>query len=182
MRRTTVYEIDTKGLWARLSALFMALSLALRLYWAWGAEPEGARVVIHLLLPATANILFAFFVLCYGKKAVWTTFIPALMGVVFFIIKALGFPSIIHTVLCICLYLLVAVLLGLTLFGFIPTKKLLIPLFGLPMVYHIFVEDLIQNREVYTTANWLQEFSVLCIMASLLCLSIGLEKREREKA
>lgn len=178
MKKRTVYQIEPRSLWAGLAIAFMAMSFILRLYWAAGESFEPGRLAMHVILPLSANVIFILCVLLWGKKAVWTTFIPALMGVVFFVIKALGFPSMTHTVLCICLYALVAVLYGLTVFGVLPTKKLLIPLFGLPLLYHIFVEDLIQHREVYVLSDWLQEFSVLCIMACLLCLSIGLEKAE----
>lgn len=178
MKNRTVYQIEPSSFWAVLAVAFMVLSFILRLYWATGESFEPERLGVHVILPLSANVIFILCVLLWGKKAVWTTFIPALMGVLFFVIKALGFPSLTHTVLCICLYALVAVLYGLTVFGILPTKKLLIPLFGLPLLYHIFVEDLIQHREVYVLSDWLQEFSVLCIMACLLCLSIGLEKAE----
>jgi hypothetical protein len=76
------------------------------------------------------------------------------------------------------LYLAVLVLFCGTLLGFLPTKKLLYPLFGLPLVYHILVED----TQYYFFADppvpvwyWMPEISVLCIMAGLLCLSISLK-------
>ena len=68
----------------------------------------------------------------------------------------------------------------LTIFGVIRTKVLLYPLFGLPLAYHIFVEDM----QLYILADprppfaeWLPEISVLCIMASLLAVSFAIRKR-----
>lgn len=179
MKIRTRYYIPRKSLWTLLSVLFMALSFGLRIWWAAEAAPEGYTLAVHVYLPLASNVLFASCILIWGEKALWTCFIPALMGVLFFILKALGFPSLIHTVLCVTLYLLVAVLFGLTVFGVIPTKKPLIPLFALPLAYHIIVQDLILNREIYTPHNWLQELSVLCIMSALLCLSIGIQRREK---
>lgn len=181
MNIRTSYYIQRKSLWAVLSVLFMVLSFALRSWWAAQAAPEGYAFAVHVCLPLASNVLFAACVLIWGEKALWTSFFPALMGVLFFILKALGFPSPVQTVLCVLLYLLVAALFGLTVFGFIPTKKPLIPLFALPLAYHIIVQDLIQNRETYTLHNWLQELSVLCVMAALLCLSIGMRQREKAK-
>jgi hypothetical protein len=104
------------------------------------------------------------------------------MGCVFFAVKALGFPSMIHTILCLCLYALVAVLFGATVTGRVPTQIPLWFLFGLPMLYHIFVED----TQLYIFADppvpfleWLPEISVLMIMAALLSISVALEKRDR---
>ena len=47
----------------------------------------------------------------------------------------------------ILLYLAVAVIYSGTVLGFIRTKWLLPPLFGLPFLYHIFVEDLAKLRD-----------------------------------
>ena len=62
-------------------------------------------------------------VLLLGRVALWSTVLPVLLGVVFFIIKAMGFESWLHMVLCILLYLLVAVLYTGTVFGLIQTNS-----------------------------------------------------------
>jgi len=100
--------------------------------------------------------------------------------VLFFFLKSFTFAAVIHTVLCILLYITVFVLYTLTIFGYIRTKLLLYPLFGLPLAYHIFIEDM----KLYILADppvpfveWLPELSVLCIMAALLSLSVGIQKR-----
>ena len=119
-----------------------------------------------------------------GKRLFSLTFIPVLLGVVFFIIKALGFDSIIHTILCILLYLLVAMLYTGTVFGVIRTKWLLVPLFGLPFLYHILVEDrntLLANENAMSLAEWLPEISVLCIMLALLFITFAMKKRDFSK-
>ena len=84
--------------------------------------------------------------------------------------------------LCILLYLLVAVLYTGTVFGRIRTKWLLVPLFGLPLLYHIFVEDLNAMRSANPPSfdAGMQEVSVLCIMLSLLLLSIAMKKKKPE--
>ena len=73
--------------------------------------------------------------------------------------------------------MLVAVLYTATAFGVIPTKWLLVPLFGLPFVYHIAVEDLAALRDAsVTVASALQEISVLCIMLALLLTALAMKK------
>ena len=108
------------------------------------------------------------------------TALPVLMGVVFFMVKAFTFETMTHTVLCLILYTAVLVIYSLTIFGIIRTKYLLYPLFGLPLLYHIFVEDM----QIYILAEppvpffeWLPEISVLCIMAALLCVSVAMRKK-----
>ena len=107
--------------------------------------------------------------------------LSVLLGVVFFIIKSLTFESKIHMVLCVLLYLVVAVLYTGTVTGSIGTKWLLPPLFGLPFIYHVFVEDLpaLSNTvQPVTFSAGMQEMSVLCIMAALFCTGMGLKKRQ----
>lgn len=129
-------------------------------------------------------MLFIVIVLYMGKRFFSLTAIPVLLGVVFFIIKALGFDNILHTVLCILLYLVVAMLYTGTVFGVIRTKWLLVPLFGLPFLYHILVEDrntLLANEKAMSLAEWLPEISVLCIMLALLLITFAMKKRDFSK-
>ncbi|MBR4959672.1 MAG: hypothetical protein IKY52_02105 [Clostridia bacterium] len=135
---------------------------------------------VHLFLPLLAILLFLVTVPLTGETTPQWTVTSVFTGVVFFILKSFTFTTVLHTTLCILLYLTVITLYGLTIFGVIPTKYLLYPLFGLPLLYHIFVEDM----EYYILAfprppfvEWLPEISVLCIMASLLALSFGIRKR-----
>jgi hypothetical protein len=171
------YYVNPKSKLIKTAVAFLALSIILRLCWCimFPEQISGVMLVTQVLLPLAACVLFIVFLLKYGQTAFWTTFIPAFMGVVFFIVKATGFVWW-HQLLCTLLYLLVAALYGLTAFGVLPIRRLLIPLFGLPLVFHIFVEDAIINRATNTAANWLQEGSVLCIMVTLLMVSLAIKK------
>ena len=168
MKKKIRYHIEPDGVMARAAVCFMSLSIVLRAAWClfWPAELAAAGTMVHAVLP-----------LC-GKKALWLSFFPALAGVVFFILKAETFVWW-HRLLCTLLYLLVAALYGAAAFSLAPVKKLLVPLFALPLVFHIFVQDMILQSEDMTTALWLQEGSVLCIMAGLLCLSLALRGEEK---
>ena len=118
-------------------------------------------------------------ILRMGEKHFSLTFIPVLLGVVFFIIKATGFDSVLHTVLCIILYMLVAGIYFSTVFGIIGTKWLLLPLFGLPFLYHVFVDDLstiLGSNGAMTLEEWLPELSVLCIMLSLFFICFAMKE------
>ena len=85
-----------------------------------------------------------------------------------------------HTILCICLYLAVAFIYTATVFGVIRTKWLLVPLFGLPLIVHIYLDrDMIAPKgKTVVLAELLPEISVLCIMAALLCICFAMKRRD----
>lgn len=175
------YSIDRNHPAARTSVMLMALCACIRCYYFARTGGAPLHLAVHLGLPLLSAAIFLYVVLFRGKTHMGYTVLSVLSGVVFFIIKALSFPSRVHTVLCIILYLTVLSLYSMTVLGVLPGKKQLYPLFGLPLLYHIFVED----TQLYIFADppvpfleWLPEISVLMIMASLLCISIAMEKRE----
>ena len=155
----------------------LALSAVLRLCYYLPKSPSGWTLWVHLLLPLTAAAVF----LCGFclKRPKQGAIGAVVLGVTFFILKATEFTPV-HQALCTVLYVAVLVLFTATVLGLLPTKKLLYPLFGLPLLYHIFVED----TQLYFFASppvpvwdWVPEISVLCIMAGLLSLSIGMEAK-----
>lgn len=175
------YYIERKGFWGRAAIVLMLLSAGFRLIGCWGMWKDPAFALTQMALPICCNLLFALCILLLGKKGFVLSSIPVLLGVVFFIIKSFGFESKIHMVLCILLYLIVAVIYTGTLCGSIGTKWLLPPLFGLPFIYHLAVEDIpaLQNPDITVSFTaGMQEISVLCIMAALFCTGMGLKKRE----
>jgi len=174
------YEIERKSPFAIAAVLCMAMSAGIRLFYFARTGCTPVEFWVHLILPLLSAVLFITVVLRFGREHLDLTAVSVLLGVIFFIVKATTFDTLIHTVLCIGLYCLVLVLYTLTIFGIIPTKKLLYPLFSLPLLYHIFVEDM----KLYILAHppvpfieWLPEISVLLIMTGLLCLSIGMQKK-----
>lgn len=174
------FYLERSSAWAQVCIIFMLLSAIFRLFGVWGMWEDEFFRNTQILLPLCFNLLYALFVFLFGKRGFFMSIIPALMGVAFFIIKALGFDSWLHTVLCIILYLAGAVIYSGTVLGFIRTKWLLPLLAGLPFLYHIFIEDLARLRDTVnpmTLSEGLQELSVLCIMAALFCVGMGLKKR-----
>ena len=174
------YSLYIRNKWTAAGLFMMALSILIRTVY-FGVEGGSvALLLIHWLLPVLAAATFFLVVLRHSHRAEYTA-LGVLLGVVFFIVKAFTFASKIHTILCVILYLLVLTLYSATVFGLLPTKKQLYPLFGLPLLYHIFVEDM----QLYVFAQppvpffqWLPEISVLLIMAGLLCISLGLERKQ----
>lgn len=177
MKRRLQVTIPDRGGAVYASLGFMVLAAALRLYYYLPMIMEPAMKMLHLWLPVAAAGVF---VLAFVLGGAWKkpgALLSVVLGVVFFILKARNFAPL-HRTLCTILYVLVLVLFSVTLLGLLPTKKLLYPLFGLPLAYHILVED----TRYYFFADppvpvrqWIPELSVLCIMAALLCLSVALK-------
>lgn len=174
------YSIDKSGFFAEGAVILLVLSAVFRVIGCWGLWSDRVFALMQILLPIGCCALLVLCILLFGRKGFFLSCIPVLLGVVFFIFKALGFSSWLHTVLCILLYMLVAVLYTATVFGWIRTKWLLPPLFALPFLYHIFVEDLpalSDTARPVSFAAGMQEMSVLCIMAAMFCIGMGLKKR-----
>lgn len=165
---------------ARVSLCFMTAAGLIRILYFCLTPLTPWLFWIHLVLPLAAVVWFVLSVMLWGETEPRWTAISVFLGVLFFLVKSFTFATVLHTVLCILLYLTVLALYTLTICGVIRTKMLLYPLFGLPLLYHIFVEDM----QIYILANprppfveWLPEISVLCIMASLLAVSFAIRKR-----
>ncbi|WP_300639603.1 hypothetical protein [uncultured Oscillibacter sp.] len=180
MKQRTVYWLPSLRGMVLLSALLMTASGGIRAAWAIGeAELTVSVFLFQVLLPLWANVCFVWILFLDGRERLYRSAIPVWLGCAFFAIKAFYFVSILHTVLCLLLYALVAVLYTATVAGIIRTQIFLWPLFGLPMLYHIFVED--RQKTGWTLHQWLPELSVFCCMAALLCLSLAMRRRPVEE-
>ncbi len=177
----TRYKIPRRHPMTLVSLGCMAAAVLIRLL-CLALEPALLTPLwLHLCLPVTASALFLVTVPLFGEKNPQWTAVSVWMGVLFFFLKSFTFATVLHTALCILLYLTVLVLYTLTIFGYIPTKAMLYPLFGLPLAYHIFVEDMqfyILASPPVPFVQWLPELSVLCIMASLFTLAFAIQKTE----
>ena len=169
--------VDPKRPPALAAMGLLALSFGLRLGWVlrYPDEVRAAGAVVHAVLPLTACVLFIAALALFGRHHLGATYLPVCMGVLFFLLKAAAFTPL-HRVLCTLLYCAVAALYGWALIGPRLSRRLLIPLFGLPLLVHI-VQDLIQSLPVYALSDWLQEGSVLCIIAALLAVSLGMREK-----
>lgn len=176
-KKNAKYTIDSKGVCARTAMALMALSALFRVIGCWEDMGDKVFTITQIVLPISCCLLFIVCILLFGKKGFFLSSIPLILGVVFFIVKSFTFDNALHTMLCILLYLLVALIYTATVFGAIRTKWLLVPLFGLPFLYHVCYEDVLKLKAgEFTLFTGLQEISVLCIMLALLFTAIGLKK------
>ena len=173
------FYIEPNCLGVQAMVILLSLSIVFRIIGCWGLWTNRDYLILQIALPVFSALLMIASVLLLGKRALWVSFLPVLLGAVFFIIKSLGFESTIQTVLCIVLYVAVIVLYFCTVFNILPTKWVLVLLFGLPFLYHIFVEDLAALRDTENPVSFaagMQEMGVLCIMLGLFFLSLSMKK------
>lgn len=177
MKRKTL-KIQTNHPAAVVACVFMGLSATVRLTYYLASPLTPEILLLHVFLPVLANVLFLSGILLGGKATIPQTVAAVAVGVTFFLLKVAAFAPL-HRTLCTILYLAVLSLYTLTVIGILPTKNLLYPLFGLPLLYHIFVEDM----RMYIFADppvpvweWMPEISVLCIMAALFSLTFAMRR------
>ena len=178
------FSVERGSFGVQAMVILLSLSVVFRVIGCWGLWTDRNYLVFQICLPILSALLMILFVWFFGRLALWLTVIPVFLGVVFFIIKSLGFESQLHTVLCILLYIVVLVLYSCTVFGIVKTKWFLVALFGLPFLYHIFVEDLAALRDTanpVSFADGMQEMGVLCILLGLLSLSLSMKKTVLEE-
>ncbi len=173
------FYVERTGFWTEAALIFMTLAIVFRVIGCWGLWDDRYFLMTQILLPIVSGLLFILLLALLGKHALWTTFLPVLGGVAFFVLKALTFENTTQMLLCLLLYAAVAVLYCGTVFTLIRTKWLLVPLFLLPFLYHVGVEDIARLRDTVnpvTFTDGMQEMSVLCIMLSLLFTSLAMKK------
>lgn len=177
------FYVERNSFGVHAMMILMALSVVFRLIGCWGLWTDRNFAVLQIALPVFSALLMIALVWLFGKRALWLSFLPVLLGAVFFIVKSLGFESLLHTILCIVLYAAVIVLYFCTVFGILRTRWVLVALFGLPFLYHVFVEDLPALRDTANPVSFavgMQEMSVLCIMLGLFFLALSMKKVQTE--
>ncbi len=168
---------------AQLSVFLMAAAAVFRILYFWGfwKDPAvtAAAAAGQILLPLLSNFLFICFLLFWGRERLWLTILPVGLGCIFFALKALSF-TVWHMTLCVLLYFFVGGLYTITVLGMIRTKRPLICIFAIPLAVHIGM-DLYEYMQFTGSNFWygyLPEFSVLCIMGSLLAAAAAMQRRE----
>ena len=178
------YTIDKTGFFAECAMMLLVQAAIFMVIGRWGMWNDRIEAILLIALPVVSCLLLALCVLLFGKKGFFLSSLPVLMGVVFFICRlVLNETNWVYIVIYIVLYLAVVIIYPATVFGWIRTKWLLPPLFGLPLLYSIIVRDLprlVDTANPVSFSAGMQEMSILCMLAGLLFIGLGLKKHEQE--
>ena len=176
----TRFYLDKTGFFAESAMIFLVLAAVFRFFGCWGMWENKGEYVMLTLLPIFCCLLMTLCIILFGRKGFFLSVIPVMLGMVFFIWKALYYPSWVNTVICVVYNLAVAVIYTGTVFGWIPTKWLLAPMFALPFLYRVSVIDIpaLSNKaEPVLFSDGMQELSILGILAGMFCVAMALRRR-----
>lgn len=180
----TKFEIDKTGFFAEAAVMMLCQSVIFRLIGSIGMWNNEIFTATQLLLPMISCILLVLCITLLGKRLFVLSFIPVFAGAAFFIIRSLGFESMLLTVLCIVFCVFAATLYTFTVFGIISAPLVLSLLFAIPFVYKLFFVDLAALRDTLNPvyfADGTMEMSALCMIAAMIFVGVGLKKRAPEQ-
>ena len=168
--------VEKNGFWTEAAMLLIGLAVVFRLIGSVGRWEDARYLFTQETLPAFSGLLFLLCLLFLGKKAFWTTVIPVVLGVVFFIFRIMGVENEWQMVGCIALYVVLAVLYAMA-FSIPKLKWALAGILALAFLYHVIedIPELMNLENPVSFVDGMQEMSVLGIMLSLLCVSLAMK-------
>ena len=173
------YRVNRKGFLMKTAMVLAGLSIIFRFIGYWGIwNTDMDAFYLKLLLPAACAALFLL-TLFAGSKALWLTSIPVFLEAVFLIIETFSIQIWWIKVLGILLYVVAVCVYAMTGFGKIRTNWLLVVVIGVPLVYHLAVQDrssLVYASSPDTLIGWMPEISAVCFLISLLFVALSMEK------
>ena len=176
--------VDRTGFWAEASVMLMILAVAFRAIGSIGRWNDMDYLVTQLALPVLSGILFVLFVVFFGKRAFWTTVIPVVLGVVFFIFRVMPLETEWLKVAFIALYVVVVVLYAMA-FSHPGLKWILAAVLALAFLYHVAVLDLPELLKTEGTpvsfVAGMEEMSILMVLLSVMCISLAMRLPDAPK-
>ena len=85
--------VERDGFWTEAAMLLMALAMVFRLIGSIGRWEDMHYMTTQVALPIVSGLLYLLCLLLFGKRAFWTTVIPVVAGLVFFIFRIMGLEN-----------------------------------------------------------------------------------------
>ena len=79
--------VERDGFCTEASMLLMALAIVFRLIGSIGRWDDMNYLMTQLALPVFSGLLFLLCLLLFSRRAFWTTVIPVVLGVAFFVFR-----------------------------------------------------------------------------------------------
>ena len=177
------YSVDKNSIFVKLAVILLGLSVLFRLIGCWGFwnTQDKGYIWFEIVMPIVACGLYIAMILCFGKSFSLTV-APVVLGAVFFIAHAFTLSGWLLTAVSVVLVLLVTVGYCAVVFGAIVSKWALLPLFGLPFLYKLIINDratLLAKPGAMSLEYWLPELSALCILLAVCLISFAMKKKEQ---
>lgn len=168
--------VERDGFWTEAAMLLMALAMVFRLIGSIGRWEDMHYMTTQVALPIVSGLLYLLCLLFFGKRAFWTTVIPVVAGLVFFIFRIMGLESEWLKVGWIAFYLVIVVLYAMC-FSHPGLKWALAAVLLLTLAYHIGILDLPRLMDLENPVSFLdgmEEMSILGVIFSMLFLSLAM--------
>lgn len=193
--RHNTFGLSRRNAFTWVAAALAVLSAVLRIvYYARGGT-EGSslgswRTFLMIILPVASALIFAAEILVHGRDRLFKTGFAVLLGVVFFAARIFALynegdahvNAVWHIVLSLALYLAVLIVWELTTNAArIKIKWIAAALFVIPLLVHLFVNDIPDWKRGFDLFKALPEISVLLIMAALAAASLGMKLYHSDK-
>lgn len=169
--------VERDGFCTEASMLLMALAIVFRLIGSIGRWDDMNYLMTQLALPVFSGLLFLLCLLLFSRRAFWTTVIPVVLGVAFFVFRIMEVENEWQKVACIVLYMVIVVLYAMC-FSHKNLKWVLAAVLLLAFAYHVAIEDLpvlMDLRHPVSFVDGMQEMSVLAIMLSLMFVCLAMK-------
>ena len=176
--------VEKDGFWTEASMLLMGLAMVFLLIGSIGRWEDLHYLITMVALPVCSGLLFLLCLLLFGKRAFWTTVIPVVAGVVYFVFRIMDMENELIKVGFIAFYVVIVVLYAMV-FSHGKLKWLLAAVLLGIFAYRIGVKDLpvLMDREnPVSFLAGMDEMSVLGILLSLLFLSFAMKTPKKEPA
>ena len=168
--------VERDGFWTESAMVFTALAMVFRLIGSIGRWNDLQYLTIQVALPIFCGLLFVLCLLLFGKRAFWTTVLPVVIGVVFFIFRAMSMENEWLRGCWIIVYLVFTVLYTMA-FSCPRLKWALVLLLLAVFAYHIGVQDLPKLMDLEHPVSFvdgMEEMSILGIVLAMLFVSLAM--------
>ena len=170
--------VEPDGFCTEAAILFMVLAVVFRMIGSIGRWDDMHYLITQVALPVFSGLLMILCLLLFAKRAFWTTVIPVVCGVAFFIFRILEVENEWQMVGCIVLYVVIVVLYTMT-FSHPKLKWLLALVLLAAFSFHVWqdMQSLLDGTREQPVGflEGMQELSILGIMLSLLSLSLAMK-------
>lgn len=175
------YTLRRKGFMFSGALLLIALSILFRLIGYWGFWSHiTSTTYTQVFLPVLCTLLLIVFLPVFANHGLWMTSIPIVLEAVFFILET-GHISVWWVkAVSILLYIVISIIYTMTVFGKIPSKWPLVISIGVPLVYHLAVQDrtsLLEASSPDTLVAWMPEISAMSFVLALLLITLAMVKK-----
>lgn len=175
------YTLRRKSFLFSGALLLIALSILFRLIGYWGFWSHiTSTTYTQVFLPVLCALLLIVFLPVFANHGLWMTSIPIVLEAVFFILET-GHISVWWVkAVSILLYIVISIIYTMTVFGKIPSKWPLVISIGVPLVYHLAVQDrtsLLEASSPDTLVAWMPEISAMSFVLALLLITLATVKK-----